>query len=78
VLLIPPQRPRNLSTRDVILRLSVDERGKVREVVVVTPTGNRGYDDSLKRTAMAWEFSPAREQDTNRPVAAKLDVTVTI
>lgn len=78
LLLIPPSRPRGMASRDVVLRLTVSERGDVTDVEVLTPTGNRGYDESLKRTARDWKFRPARELATNRPVAAQTDITLTI
>ena len=78
LLLIPPNRPRGMASRDVVLRLTVNERGDVTEVEVLTPTGNRGYDEQLKRTARDWKFNPARDLATNRAVAAKTDVTLTI
>jgi len=45
---------------------------------VITPTGNRGYDEQLKRTARDWKFNPARDVATNRPVAVLYDVTFTL
>jgi TonB family protein len=67
-----------MASRDVMLRLSVNERGDVTAVEVLTPTGNRGYDEQLKRTARDWKFNPARDVATNRPVAVPYDVTFTI
>ena len=78
LLLIPPNPPRGVGHRDVVLRLTVSERGDVTAVEVMTPTGNRGYDEQLKRTARDWKFNPAREIATNRPVAVNYDVTLSI
>ncbi|HEU4556945.1 MAG TPA: energy transducer TonB [Longimicrobium sp.] len=78
LLLIPPNRPRGMASRDVVLRLTVNERGDVTDVEVLTPTGNGNYDNQLKRTARDWKFNPARDLATNRAVAAKTDVTLTI
>ncbi|MFL5385307.1 MAG: energy transducer TonB [Longimicrobiaceae bacterium] len=78
LMLIPPNRPRGMTSRDVVLRLSINERGDVTDAEVLTPTGNRGYDEQLKRTARDWKFNPARDLATNRPVAVFYDVTFTI
>jgi TonB family protein len=77
-MLIPPNPPRGMGRRDVVLRLSINERGDVTAAEVLTPTGNRGYDEQLKRTARDWKFNPARELATNRPVAVFYDVTFTL
>jgi periplasmic protein TonB len=77
-MLLPPTPPRGMPHRDIVLRLAVNERGDVTGVEVLTPTGNRGYDELLKRTARDWKFNPAREIATNRAVAANTDVTVSI
>jgi len=78
LMLIPPNRPRGMASRDVVLRLSISERGDVTEAEVLTPTGNRGYDEQLKRTARDWKFNPARDIASNRPVAVLYDVTFTL
>lgn len=77
MLLIPPQAPASLRGREVVLRLSVDERGRVREVEIVTALGNSRYEQQLRRTAMDWQFNPARDPE-NRAVAAKVDITIDI
>lgn len=76
-ILIPPQRPRGVASQDVTLRLTVDERGRVRDVKLLTSTGNGGYDRSLRRQAMEWEFEPARDP-SGRAVAGDFDVVVTV
>ena len=76
-MIIPPQRPRGMAARDVEIRVLVDERGRVKDVELVPPTGNRGYDEQLRRMARDWRFTPARDA-TNRPVEAWVPVTVTI
>ena len=78
LMLIPPNKPRGMASRDVTLRLAINERGDVTDVEILTPTGNRGYDEQLKRTARDWKFNPAREIATNRPVAVLYDVTFTL
>lgn len=76
-ILIPPQRPRGVASQDVTLRLTVDERGRVRDVKILTSTGNGGYDRALRRQAMEWEFEPARDA-SGRAVAGDFDVVVTV
>ena len=76
VLLIPPTAPKQLRGRSAVLRLQVDSTGIVRDAEIMPPTGNRKYDDTLKKTALGWKFRPARDA-TNRPVAVLYDVTVT-
>jgi TonB family protein len=66
-----------MASRDVVLNLTVDERGRVRDVELPVSTGNRGYDQQLRRSAMEWEFEPARDA-TGRAVAGKFPVTITI
>ncbi|HSU13187.1 energy transducer TonB [Longimicrobium sp.] len=78
LLLPPPNAPRSAKGKDVVLRLTVDERGNVSNVELLTPTGSRGYDDQLKRTARDWKFTPAREVATNRAVVGNIDVTVSL
>ncbi|HEX2204715.1 MAG TPA: energy transducer TonB, partial [Longimicrobium sp.] len=77
-LVIPPQRPGNVRSQDIVVRVLVDTRGEVRDVELIPSTGNRGYDDRLRRMAREWRFRPAREVGTNRAVEARTDVTVTI
>jgi TonB family protein len=77
MLLIPPPRPRGVESQDITIRLTIDERGRVREAQLLSSTGNRGYDGQLRRRATEWTFNPARTPD-GRPVEAKYDVTLTI
>ena len=77
-MLIPPSAPRGLSGRDVQLMLTISETGDVTDVEIVTPTGNRGYDEQLKRRVREWKWNPARDLATNRPVAVKYPVTITL
>lgn len=72
--ILPPTPPASVRGRTVELRLTIDVRGTVREVEVVTPTGDRNYDNRLRRTAMDWRFQPARDQD-NRAVAAEVPIS---
>jgi TonB family protein len=74
LMLVPPNPPRGLGRREVELRLTISERGEVTDVEILKPTGNRGYDDQLKRTARDWTFNPAREIATNRAIASSYNV----
>jgi protein TonB len=78
LLLVPPNPPHGLGHREVEMRLTVDDRGAVTNVEILTPTGNRGYDEQLKRTARDWTFNPAREVATNRPVTSFYPVHFTL
>ncbi|HEX7051181.1 MAG TPA: energy transducer TonB [Longimicrobiales bacterium] len=76
VLLIPPQPPDHLRGKSIVLRLIIDAAGEVRDVDLVPPTGDREYDDKLRRMAADWRFRPARNA-ANQPVAATFEVTIT-
>ena len=72
--ILPPTPPPRVRGRTVELRLSVDARGAVRQVEIVTPTGDRAFDNRLRRTALDWRFQPARDPE-NRPVAAQVPIS---
>jgi len=74
IMLVPPTAPGNVRGKTVVVRLSIDEQGKVTDVEIIPSTGNRKYDTELRRVAMGWRFKPARDQE-NRPVAVAYDVT---
>ena len=76
VLLVPPTPPGNVRGKEVVVRLQVDSTGIVRDAEIIPSTGNRKYDDTLKKTALGWRFRAARDA-TNRPVAVLFDVTFT-
>jgi protein TonB len=76
VLLVPPTAPGNVRGKAVLVRLSVDSTGVVRDVEIIPSTGNRKYDETLKRTALGWKFRAARNE-LNRPVAVLFEVTFT-
>ncbi|HEX8392734.1 MAG TPA: hypothetical protein VF665_10300, partial [Longimicrobium sp.] len=78
LLLIPPDRPRGVASQDVAIRLLVDIRGRVRSARLVTSTGNRGYDDRVRRWASELVFRPAVNLDTSRPVEAETEITVSV
>ena len=77
LLLIPPPRPKSMGSRTIVFVLAVDTAGIVRDVELQPPTGDRKYDAALRRMALEWRFKPARDA-TNRPVAVKYPVTLTI
>jgi protein TonB len=72
--ILPPTPPPSARGKTVVLRLTVDARGQVRGVDVTTSTGDRGFDNRLKRTASDWRFNPARQPD-GKPVAAQVDIS---
>lgn len=76
VLLIPPTAPGNVRGKTVVVRLAVNEQGRVTDAEIIPSTGNRKYDGDLRRVAMGWRFKPARDQ-ANNPVAVAFDVTFT-
>ena len=76
VLLVPPTPPGNVRGKAVVVRLSVDSIGVVRDAEIIPSTGNRKYDETLKRTALGWRFRAARNE-LNRPVAVLFEVTFT-
>lgn len=76
VLLVPPTPPGNVRGRSVVVRLAVDSTGFVQDAEIIPSTGNRKYDDTLKKTALGWRFRAARDL-ANRPVAVLFDVTFT-
>ncbi|HEU0298929.1 MAG TPA: hypothetical protein VFR37_05725 [Longimicrobium sp.] len=78
VLFIPPDRPRGVASQTLVITLRVDVRGRVREARLVPSTGNRGYDDRVRRWAMELVFRPAVNLDTNRPVEVDYPITVDI
>ena len=47
----------------------------VRDADVVVSSGDRGYDEKLRRIAMGWRFRPARDA-ANRPVAYPFEVSL--
>ncbi|HEV2148875.1 MAG TPA: hypothetical protein VGR37_15830 [Longimicrobiaceae bacterium] len=69
VLLPPSNAPRSVRGDSLLVRLSIDASGKVRDVDFRS-TGDRGYDQKLRRTALEWRFRPARDA-SNKPVAVE-------
>src|SRR5687767_14685232 len=73
VLLIPPPAPGSVRGKEVVVRLSVDATGVVRDAEIIPSTGDRKYDGALKKVALGWRFRAARDAD-NKPVAVQFDV----
>jgi periplasmic protein TonB len=77
ILLVPPPGPGRVRGKVVTVRMAVDTAGVVKSAEIIPSTGDRKYDDTLKRTALGWRFRPARDA-TNRPVSVVFDVQLTI
>jgi len=78
LLLIPPDRPRGVSAQTLTITLRVDTRGRVKDARLSPSTGNRGYDDRVRRWAMDLVFRPAVNLDTNRPEEVDYPIVVDI
>lgn len=78
VLPIPPDRPSGVASQEITIRVRVDVRGRVRDARLASSTGNRGYDDRVRRWAMTLVFRPAVDTATNRPVEANTEVKIWI
>jgi hypothetical protein len=76
VLLIPPDRPSGVPSQDLTVMLRVDTRGRVRDARLAASTGNRGYDDRIRRWAMGLVFRPAVNLDTNQPVEVEYPIEI--
>jgi protein TonB len=75
---LPPGRPKNIAHGDYVLRVAVNERGDVTDVQLLSSTGNRGFDEQVKRSVRDWKFTPARDLASNRAVAASVDITISL
>lgn len=78
LLLLPPDRPRGMAAQTLTITLRVDTRGRVRDVRLAASTGNRGYDERVRRWAMDLVFTPAVNLDTNRPEEVDFPIMVDI
>jgi protein TonB len=78
VLQIPPDKPSSVPSQEITIRVTVDVRGRVRDARLVSSTGNRGYDERVRRWAMTLIWRPAVDMATNRPVEATTEVKVFI
>jgi hypothetical protein len=47
-------------------------------VELLTPTGNRGFDEQLRRRIAEFEFTPGRDSRTGEAVDAATDIHVQI
>ena len=74
-ILIPPEATAAVRGKNATVRLQVDSVGVVRDADVVVSSGDRGYDEKLRRIAMGWRFRPARDA-ANRPVAYPFEVSL--
>jgi TonB family protein len=61
-LILPPSRPAGVSARTIDVYVFVTERGRVvsDSTRIVPSSGDRGYDNRLRRQAAEWVFNPAR------------------
>lgn len=70
----PPQaRAAGLKQADVVLRLTIDEKGSVTAAEVTEPIGN-GFDEAATLAALGYRFEPARRGDV--AIAARILVSV--
>ena len=76
ILLVPPTPPKDVRGKKVVVQLSIDSTGVVKQAELQPSTGNRKFDEVLKRTALGWRFAPARDP-SNRPVAVVYPVEFT-
>jgi periplasmic protein TonB len=70
----PEQSRRAGHTGLVILRVSINEHGRVSAVRVVKSSGYSLLDDRARTTLQRWVFKPARHG--GRPVATQVDVPI--
>lgn len=74
-ILIPPPATASVRGKAATMRLQVDSSGAVRDADVVVSSGDRGYDEKLRRIAMGWRFRPARDA-ANRAVPYPFEVSL--
>ena len=72
--LFPPDPPRAVRGRSVQVTVAVNEQGNVTDAEVTISSGDRRYDQLLRRQAMEWHFRPARDRATGRPVAVRYPI----
>jgi TonB family protein len=75
-ILVPPAATAAVRGGSAKVRLQVDSAGVVRGADVVVSSGDRRYDEQLRRVALGWRFRPARDA-ANRPVPYPFEVSVT-
>ncbi len=71
---IPPPTPGSVHGKTIVVRLAIDATGKVHEVELIPSSGDRGFDQALRKTALGWHFRPARDA-ANAAVPVNYDVT---
>ena len=74
-ILIPPATPAAVRGKAATVLLQVDTMGAVRDADVVVSSGDRDYDEALRRIAMGWRFRPARDA-ANHPVPYPFEVSL--
>jgi TonB family protein len=74
-ILVPPAATDAVRGGSAMVRLQVDTAGRVRTADVVVSSGDRRYDEQLRRVALGWRFRPARD-GANRPVPYPFEVSV--
>jgi protein TonB len=57
-----------------MLRVSIDERGRVSGVSLIKSSGHSLLDERARTAVQRWTFRPARQN--GRPVATRVDVPV--
>ena len=74
-ILIPPAATAGVRGKAATVLLQVDTVGAVRDANVVVSSGDRDYDEALRRIAMGWRFRPARDA-ADRPVPYPFEVSI--
>src|SRR5690606_35847901 len=74
-ILVPPTATASVRGGSAKVRLQVDSTGVVRDADVIVSSGDRRYDEQLRRVALGWRFRPARDA-FNRPIAYPFEVSV--
>jgi protein TonB len=75
-IMIPPAATAGVRGKAATVLLQVDTVGAVRDADVVVSSGDRDYDEALRRIAMGWRFRPARDA-ADRPVPYPFEVSLT-
>lgn len=75
-ILIPPTATAGVRGKAATVLLQVDTMGAVRDANVVVSSGDRDYDEALRRIALGWRFRPARDA-ADRPVPYPFEVSLT-
>ncbi len=74
-ILVPPKATSAVRGKAATVLLQVDSLGAVRDAAVVLSSGDKGYDQQLRRVALGWKFRPARDP-ANRPIAYPFQVSL--